>query len=222
MSQEKLRTVSVVEALSKALSEAIFRMEYLPGQQITEGDVVSRFNVSRNTVREATASLILNGLLVKEANKGIFVKKIQEADVREIFHFRMLLETEAVHFIIRNGRKIPQQLITSMESIELDPFIQRDWYRFVSSDLTFHAELVRASNSVRLMRLYDAIRQEIMLCICQSESTLILNPRNIYEHRQFIEKLESGTEEEAVALVTNHINYGVENLAKGFQTQANA
>ncbi len=217
MTEAKLKIISVVEALSKALTESIFNLEYGPGQQITESELATRFNVSRNTVREATASLISCGLLEKKANKGVFVKEITESDVRDIFHFRALLEGEAMRLIIHNSRRIPPELRMSVESIEQDSRIQKNWYHCVRTDLDFHYELVCATNSPRLIRLYDTVRQEIMLCLCQSRNPFIVNPMNIYEHRHFLDMLETGTEEECVELVMNHITSGIENVARGFR-----
>lgn len=220
MDRRQIKTISVVEGLATALKEAIFRMEYQPGQQITEAELVARYGVSRNTVREAASLLIGIGLLEKEANRGVFVKAICESDVREIFHFRALLECEAIRRIIHIGT-VPDSLVRAMESIEKDPFLKGDWYRFVESDLNFHAQLVQAARSPRLIRLYDAISSEIMLCLCQSKNTLIMNPRNIYEHRKFIEVLRNNDERSAVELVSNHIIYGIENVARGFHSEQN-
>ena len=216
MTEAKLMTVSVVKALSDALIEAIFNLEYKPGQQITEAELASRYNVSRNTVREAIVGLISSGLLEKHANKGVFVKAITESDVRDIFHFRALLESEAMRFIIRNDRRIPPELYASVEKLEQDPHISKKWYEYVSADLNFHFELVRASNSERLVRLYDTIRLEIMLCLCQSKNQSIVNPQNFYEHSQFLYMLETGSEEKCSELIVNHITYGIENVARGF------
>ena len=215
MTVTKLKVISVVEALSSALAEAVYRMEYQPGQKVTEEEIKAKYEVSRNTVREAIAGLLNCGLFIKEPNRGVFVKEITENDVREIFHFRSLLEAEAVRLIIRRG-EIPKGLVQAMENIEKDPFVQNDWYRFVSSDIDFHTALVQASGSARLSRLFETIRMEITLCLCQSKDTLITNPNNIYEHREFIEALKSLDEETAVELVTKHISYGIENIAKGF------
>ena len=215
MERRQLRSVSVVEALVTALKEDVFRMEYQPGQQITEAELTERYGVSRNTVREAVAILSVSGLLVKEANRGVFVKRIEEADVREIFHFRSILECEAVRNIVRIG-VVPDRLIRSMENIEKDPMLRGDWYNFVRSDLDFHAELVHSAQSRRLERLYATIASEIMLCLCQSKNTLMLNPKNIYEHRRFIEVLQERDESAAVKIVTDHILFGIENVARGF------
>ena len=217
MEQNKLRVVSVVDALVQALSEAIFNLEYQPGQQITEQEMAAKFNVSRNTVREATARMITAGLLVKEANRGIFVRHIGEEDVRELFRIRALLEAEAVRMISGAGRPLPESLLNAMESIEMDPNIQREWYRFVRSDLDFHTELVAASGSVRLARLYDCIRQEIMLSICQARGSLLFTDRNYNDHRKVIEALQRGDGADAEAILTTHIERGVENIARAFR-----
>ena len=100
MEREQLRTVSTVEAVSTALEEDIYALRYEMGEKIKETDLVLRFNVSRNTIREALAYLTSKGLLEKVTNKGIYVKEIMAADIVEIFHLRQLLEAEAIREII--------------------------------------------------------------------------------------------------------------------------
>ena len=104
MEREQLRTVSTVEAVSTALEEDIYALRYEMGEKIKETDLVLRFNVSRNTIREALAYLTSKGLLEKVTNKGIYVKEIMAADIVEIFHLRQLLEAEAIREIIASER----------------------------------------------------------------------------------------------------------------------
>ena len=55
MEREQLRTGSTVEAVSTALEEDMYALRYEMGEKIKEADLVLRFNVSRNTSREALA-----------------------------------------------------------------------------------------------------------------------------------------------------------------------
>lgn len=219
MERKKLRVVSVVEALKDALIEDIFRLEYRAGQRITETELCEKYDVSRNTVREAVAALQSRGLVVKEANRGVIVKKITEDDVREIFHFREQFECEAVRRIVQSG-SVSEDLINAVNSIEKDPSVADDWHRFVQSDLDFHHELVVSAGSKRLARLYGDIRHELMLCLCQSKETLILDPENIYDHRQLVRLMCEGREDEAEDFMRKHIRYGIDNLMKGFWKNA--
>lgn len=60
--------------IREALREDLARME--PGQAILpEGDLQSRFDVSRITVRKAVDDLVTEGLLVRQQGRGTFVQR---------------------------------------------------------------------------------------------------------------------------------------------------
>lgn len=61
--------------ISETITEAIRSGEYLPGQKLpTEREFAEKFGVHRMTVRQATATLAANGLIVKRLPAGIFVR----------------------------------------------------------------------------------------------------------------------------------------------------
>ena len=113
----QLKTVSTVDAVCKALENDIFQLHFPAGSKITENDLVSRYGVSRNTLREAIAYLLSSGLLVKVANKGVYVKEITQDDIQELFHLRELLETEALRTVYACGF-IPIDLMHQVEVLE--------------------------------------------------------------------------------------------------------
>lgn len=150
MEREQLRTVSTVEAVSTALEEDIYALRYEMGEKIKETDLVLRFNVSRNTIREALAYLTSKGLLEKVTNKGIYVKEIMAADIVEIFHLRQLLEAEAIREIIASG-EVPQRLHALADAVsERDP--EKERIANLNADMAFHEGLVEAAGSKRLTR----------------------------------------------------------------------
>lgn len=162
----RVRTVSAVDAVADALAQDIFSQTYLPGTRIKEVDLADRYGVSRNTIREAIAYLIGNGILVKTANRGIYVKKLTSGDVREIFRLRKLFEIEAIHMLAaRSG--LPPALLDAQRRIEVID-VYRNWDEYVDADTNFHLALVETAGSARLMRLYKAIVAEVKLCISQS------------------------------------------------------
>lgn len=213
----QLKTVSTVDAICNALEEDIFRLRFPPGAKITENDMVSRYGVSRNTIREAIAYLLSNGLLVKVANKGVYVKKITGDDIQELFHLRELLETEALRTIYNSGF-ISIDLMRSVEALErIDA--EKDWYEYVQADCDFHALLVAAAESTRLSRLYETIATEVKLCIYQSHSFIPLHNEYTYHHRQILEAIEAGDLDKAIQILSTHIEHAIRNYEEGFQNQ---
>ena len=66
--------------ISEALTAEIRDGAFKPGDQLpTERDLAERFGVHRMTVRQATATLVANGLVVKRLPAGVFVQETTAA-----------------------------------------------------------------------------------------------------------------------------------------------
>lgn len=205
----QLKTVSTVDAVCNALEEDIFQLRFPAGAKITENDMVSRYGVSRNTIREAIAYLLSNGLLVKVANKGVYVREITRDDIQELFHLRQLLETEALRTIYASG-VIPMDLMRYAEALErIDA--TKDWDEHVRADCEFHALLVAAAGSERLSRLYETLATEVKLCIYQTRNCVPLRVENTQQPRQILEAIEKGNLDEAIRILSNHIENAIQN-----------
>lgn len=211
-----LKTISTVEAVCAALENDIFFC-FAPGEKMTENTLISRYGVSRNTLREAMSHLVSCGILVKIANRGVFVREITREDVREIFSLRALLEAEATRLIIENGASTKELSEKAALLEKTNP--RDDWDGYVSADMDFHALLVASSQSTRLMRLYDAISSEVMLCICQSKQHIPLSKVNDIPHKAILDAIAAKNSALASELCEKHIKSAISNYEKGFDTE---
>lgn len=213
MDHVQLNTVSTVEAVCKALEDDIFHLRFPPGSKITENDLTSRYGVSRNTIREAIAYLLSNGLLEKIANKGVYVRTITGEDLLELFRLRELLELEAMRQIMHSG-VIPADLSRYVEALEaiaashVQDAAAIDAY--VRADIRFHQQLVAAAGSPRLNRLYETIITEVMYCIYLSQSKMAsenakLPTERLDQHRKILEALEAEDPELAAQVISTHM-----------------
>lgn len=211
-----LKTVSAVDAVVSALEHDIF-FSFAPGEKMTENILIARYGVSRNTLREAMSRLVSCGILVKIANRGVFVREITREDVKEIFSLRALLESEAINLIIKNGAST-KALSKKAELLEqTNP--QDDWNGYVTADMDFHSMLVESSQSTRLMRLYDSIASEVMLCICQSNRHIPLSTVNEISHKSILDAISEKDVTAATKLCRKHIESAIANYEKGFDTE---
>jgi len=213
----RINIVTTVDAVVSGVSEAIYRLDFKPGQQITEAELTERYGVSRNTIREAVARLAVNGLLEKETHRGLFVRALTPDDVRDVYRTRAVLEIDAVRRICENGA-VPGNLFELMEKIEQAKW-QENWYESVNADVMFHTGVVSASGSSRLLHLYQILGPEIKLCLYQSKLTLLPDPVNRYKHRDLVAALERGDAEGACELVRRHIESGCKNVLQGFPAE---
>lgn len=78
-----------LEALRTALLDEVFA----PGEQLVERTLADRMNVSRTSVREALGQLEAEGLVTREPGRGVFVARLTETEVRQIYEARAVLES---------------------------------------------------------------------------------------------------------------------------------
>ena len=216
MNKANIKTVSTVEAVCAALENDIY-FSLAPGEKITEASLNARYGVSRNTLREAIAYLVSSGILTKIANRGVFVREITREDVREIFSLRALLEAEAIRLIIENDA--PTQELSKKAALLEKTSPRDDWNGYVTADMDFHSLLVASSQSTRLMRLYDAISSEVMLCICQSKQHIPLSTVNAIPHKAILDAIAAKDTSLAGELCRKHIESAISNYEKGFDTE---
>ena len=213
MGSVKLNTVSTVDAIRNALESDILSLHFAPGEKIVESDLAIRYSVSRNTIREAVAHLIAQGLLTKVANKGVSVRRFTVQDVQEIFHLRAMLELEAVNVILRNGASVLSlyEIVAELESINR----QTHWDDYVRADILFHRTLVSAAGSPRLTRLYDTILTEVKLCIYQTRHYVATPEGNSSSHRVILDAICNGDLPASTEQLRKHIEHVIKRYCAG-------
>ena len=215
-----LKTVSTIDALCDNLEQDIYSLYFPPGSKITENILTSRYGVSRNTVREAITFLLANGLLMKVANKGIYVREISLDDIREIFHLRGLLEAEAIKIVIAS-ETIPAELVRQAEKVQaIDP--NENWDANIKADLKFHQLLVQATGSSRLIRLYNSLFAEVKLCIYQSRSFSPGRPENAIHHLEILSAMEKGDLDGALKWLDHHMKESIKSYTLNYQSRNNS
>ena len=95
---ERRSTASLV---SETLRDSIIRGELPPGTPLREHALAETLDVSRNTVREALRLLSHEGLVDYHVHRGVAVRKLSAADVRDLFLTREALEVMAVRYSVR-------------------------------------------------------------------------------------------------------------------------
>ena len=216
----RLKTVSTIDAVCEMLEQDIYSLYFPPGSKITENNLTSRYGVSRNTVREAITFLLANGLLMKVANKGIFVREISLDDIKEIFYLRELLEAEAIK-IVTASEAIPAELVRQAEKVKaIDP--NDNWDANIRADLKFHQLLVQATGSSRLIRLYNSLFAEVKLCIYQSKNLSPARPENAVHHLEILAAMEKGDLKSALEMLSHHMEESVKSYTSNYLARSNS
>ncbi|MCB2175292.1 MAG: GntR family transcriptional regulator [Actinomycetales bacterium] len=212
----KLRTVSLVDALTDTLRARVLDGLVDPGVGLAENDVAVEYDVSRPTAKAALAALVQEGLLRRDPHRSARVPALTSADVEDLFLVRVPLEVAVVHALMQGGG-VPSGAGDAVAALASVPPDARHSV-FVEADLGFHRALVDAVGSPRLSRMYGALSGEIHLSMIQSREALGRD-RIASEHRAVLEAMQRGDGETAERLMREHLEGARDALVRGVEAR---
>ena len=215
---EKLRRVSTVEALSIAVRQRILSGAEPAGSQLREAELCARFGVSRHSLRTALQALSHEGLLVHEANRGVFVARVDAEGVRDNYRLRELLEVEAARVLSRRSDLLAP-VRTALERLAAHP-ADTPWDVVRDDDLAFHAALVGAMGRPRTSEAFASLAGELQLAFLQIRSELEDTVEVVRQHTEIFEAVQAGDKALAVRLVRAHLRDAEQQICAALQPEA--
>ncbi|WP_369789966.1 GntR family transcriptional regulator [Rouxiella sp. WC2420] len=187
------RPRTLVDHAVDAILSAASRGLLLPGDRVSEPDLVMRLGMSRVPIREALRILESQGIVSSEPYKGIRLMDISQQRLEQIIDVRIPLETLACRRAIENGRNGKLQITRLEASVkELELMMQRgDVYGFASADTDFHRVLCSFAENPVLSNLWESIARQ--LTVIFGLSTMGKSMADIVEeHRQLTQVFAAG------------------------------
>ncbi|SMR83477.1 transcriptional regulator, GntR family [Aliiroseovarius halocynthiae] len=203
------KTASATTIIFDALKQAIVEGELEDGTPLRQDEIAKMFNTSRIPVREAILKLEEHGLVTSKRYKGAVVSSLTQDEVREIFDFRALLESNVIakavpkmdDQVLRKARGYYEALATSTDPSEWGD-LNRKFHEthYAASGLTYHlAEIDNALN-----RIDRYLRARILMDngVVRADS----------DHQEIQEACEAGDANRAAELTFRHIEKAREKL----------
>jgi len=205
MEVAEISRLSIADQVASILRQRILNGELPPGTPLQEVPTAASLGVSRNTMREATRILCLEGLVKRSAHRGVSIARLSLEDVAEIYQVRHLLEIPAVLAAKREDADVLSELRTALEGYE-NSIREVDWVRAVRFDLQFHTLLIRFHRNRRLQSFYQKLIGELRM------GMVLVDLRHddpgglVPVHRNIYELLTTGEVEECAALLSSHLH----------------
>ncbi|HEV2573241.1 FCD domain-containing protein [Methylocella sp. CPCC 101449] len=183
-----------------------------PNEKLNIAALSAQLGVSLGAVREALSRLTSDGLVTAETNRGFRVAGVSEADLLDLTSTRIELETACLRRAIRaGGVDWEAQVVAAHHRLSRTPERIADDLERVSEDWAaahkdFHGALIAACESPWRMRLRDFLFDQTE----RYRRLSVLAPRQERdlpaEHRALMEATLDRAEENAVALLTAHLD----------------
>lgn len=200
-----LEPATTVDRVVAELRRAIFDGELESGTPLREVALAASLGVSRSTVREALTALTAEGLVEREAHRGVAVASVDPASVRDVCRARSVLEVAGV-------RAWPQADLADREAVRdaLDAYAAAvhdgaTYERLNERHLAVHAALVGLLGSPRLSATADSLNSELRLALAQIDRIRRNAHDQAHSHHRLVELLEADRVEEAAADLAAHL-----------------
>ncbi len=210
--------VSSSANIAVALRQAIHLGDYLFGEKLPpERALAEKFDASRNTIREALRQLEDNKLVSRRIGSGTFViHKIKtdrdDAAIAtsplELVEVRFSVEPHMTRLAVKNAsaRNLQrlEEALLRLESIADDP------KQFSRADEAFHLCLAECTRNPLMLWLYRQVNEVRGNTLWFEAREKILTPKRIAEynaeHRELYEAVRSRDTEQAVRMITDHLD----------------
>jgi len=199
-----LRSVSLPELARKEIESMILSGEIKSGDRINENALAARFGISRGPLREAIGRLEQSGLVETIANRGAFIRRIDRADVLEIYEIRAALERAGARTACRKADPSDLSRLRAIVARMDEAQAAGDHHSYFDANLAFHTCIHNLSGNSRLKRLYEQLSRELTLFRHRSIITSGIGPSND-EHHAILDAFMHRDEAAAAEAMEGHV-----------------
>jgi DNA-binding GntR family transcriptional regulator len=211
-----LQTKSVADLVREEIISRIKRGDLLAGDKLNEISLAQQFAVSRAPVREAFRALEEAGLVRLEKNRGVFVRRIEEPEARELYLLRATLDEMAGSLLaLRMNEEIAAELAQWLVRLG-ETARAGDMTAYFPLNIAFHDRLVELTENQTLLEFYRKVIDRMHLLRRRNFDEGQGSQASQDEHRAIIEALCTGKPREAAKAMRQHVMNGYERLSTRF------
>ena len=191
------------ERVFDALEQIIVDGDVALGAHLREDDLAKRLGVSRNPVREALQTLVYQGLADHQPGKGVFVHSPSPQEIDEVFHTRVVLESESI--------RLAASVISDSQLVELSELVElgqrsaqrADAHELLELEERFHDLIITAGGNLVIARMLGTLRRRVRW---YSSSVVVTDAVESWQrHRQLVAALRDRDGPGAARLMAEHL-----------------
>lgn len=216
MNEKSIKRYSLSRQVADKLESLIEEGYYAIGSKIpTETELVERFEVSRNTVREAVQYLVSAGILKVKQGDGTYVlsnnrfdanmkMKYESADRNDVQEARNALELTIAHLAAkrRTNEDIEKISLAYQNRLSIKDSIKEN----TQADVKFHMAIAEACHNEIIIDLYKSIFSFMSENIAEALENQVEEETSEEYHKELFEAIKDGDSIKATNSVHNILN----------------
>lgn len=211
---DKGKGLSLGGVAYQTIKQAIVECELRPGEELSQSDVIARYDLTNAQARYALVRLTQEGWVRPLAQRGYLVAPLTIQDVEDVFDMRMLLEPVAMR---RAAGKIDRATLKFLKKIGTAEYVSGDPVsirKFLQKNRQFYMTIVHCAGNRQLAKMIDQLFDS-------SNRLLYFHMIYSYEanvvrrgHEKLVEALEKGDGKEAERLRRIGLEHGRQVIQK--------
>jgi DNA-binding GntR family transcriptional regulator len=205
---EPVGTQRLGDKVYRSLLEAIATNRLAQGTRIQEDALAAQMGVSKTPVREALRRLEAEGFIRLAPHRTPEVRRLQAADIEDLYRVREYLERLAVREI---AAARPAGVLAQLEDLQAAAEARMatgqpvEIAESVSYNHEFHRLVFEGSGNRRLQRLYRLLDVDVRRLAYQSVRVAGRQRDAVVQHRAILDAITRGDAERAEMLIGQHV-----------------
>jgi GntR family transcriptional repressor for pyruvate dehydrogenase complex len=206
------------ELVAQRLLELMSAGRLQPGDPVpAERELAQSYGVGRSSIREALRMLESKGVIQASGNGSFtvaafgdtlnrsldFLISVDQADFRELFEVRHMLEAEAA--ALAAERHLEPDLAEMARQVAAMQSALASETAFIDADLRFHMAIAQATRNRLIVHLMHAIRSQLQASLAASFHVPGLPELAIEMHRSILDAIAARQPEEARRRMHQHV-----------------
>ena len=200
-------TYSSADRVYDQVKELILTCELPGGEMISEGEIATRFEVSRTPVREAFLRLSAEGWMRMYPKRGALIAPIGDSEAREVLDARVLLESHAMNSVAADGSSVAALAARLADNVARHRLVDTgDAAEFARVDAEFHQLIVAAGRNGLLSDFYVSLgERHRRMTADRLRHDATITDRIVADHAALADAVGQGDPERFAALLAEHL-----------------
>jgi DNA-binding GntR family transcriptional regulator len=187
------RPPSLTATVAERLRQAIIDAELPLGSELSEVGLAARLGVSRTPVREALATLQLQGMVHIVPQKGSYVFFPTEEDLVELCEYRIVLETRAAGFALARRRDETVAMLEAAIEAMAAARAAGDALAYARADTRFHEAFIGNCRNRYLQDGYALVAGRIATLRTHLSVPLAgVQEQSFFQHQEMVRAFVAG------------------------------
>nr|WP_321454438.1 GntR family transcriptional regulator [uncultured Cohaesibacter sp.] len=178
---------------------------FSPGSWLKQIELQRRYDASRSEIRKTLVTLFNKRIIRYEQNRGYYVHHEDGASTDEIRDIRIMLETSAVEFMIRNVQQKQLHELHALAQKFVDQIQTDRMTEIYETNIAFHAALLATSGNGSLVDLVAELRLRTPPATASQWARLARIKQSGREHFEMVDALTEKDEERLKSVIRAHI-----------------